>query len=231
MEETLNPLQLQRLQLLLHLFEDEFRIEGCFFPGDTYIEGQEKKYEDFREKFREVLFPLGPEDVEKPLGHDHGRIVADNRENILYPFIDPLPDGRSDGFIVEFDRYLLCGEVEFPMVPIRSFRDIMIANDIGSRFMDKREGSNDDMGRGSGIEERKDMGDNGIISLRCDDLAQTDMEVVVVTPRFPFVLLGSLDPREGFRSFCLGCFRLLFCSSFGTTFFTVEIIESVESHK
>jgi len=41
------------------------------------------------------------------------------------------------------------------------------------------------------------------------------MEVVIVASRFPFVLGG---------------FGLLFCSSFGTTFFTVEIIHAVESH-
>jgi len=92
--------------------------------------------------------------------------VADDRENILYPFIDPLPDSGIDGFIVEFDRYLPCGEMEFPVGPARSLSDIMVANGIGSLFVDKGEGSYNDMGRGSGIEKRKDVRDNGVIPLR-----------------------------------------------------------------
>lgn len=104
--------------------------------------------------------------MEKPLSHDYGGIMTDNRENILYPLIDPLPDSGIDGFIIEFNRYLIYGEKEFPMGPVRSFRDIVITNDIGSLLVDKGKGSYDDMGGGSGVEKRKYAGNDGIILLR-----------------------------------------------------------------
>lgn len=57
------------------------------------------------------------------------------------------------------------------------------------------------------------------------------MEVVVIALRFFLVLLDSLDPRERFRGFCLGGLGLLFGATLRSTFITVKIIETIESHR
>jgi len=87
------------------------------------------------------------------------------------------------------------------------------------------------MGRGSRIEKWKNMRNNCIIFSGSDNFSQTFMKVIVVAFCFSFILLYPLNSCEGFRGFCSGCFGLLFSTTLCSAFITVEIIETVESHK
>lgn len=68
------------------------------------IDPKEEEDEDSSEEFNDVIFLFGTEDVEKTLGHNHGRIVTYDGEDILHPFIDTFPDSWVYNLVVELHR-------------------------------------------------------------------------------------------------------------------------------
>jgi hypothetical protein len=68
------------------------------------IDPKEEEYKDSSEELDDIMFLLGTEDVEKTLGHNDRWIMAHNREYILHPLVDTLPDGRVDSLVVKLHR-------------------------------------------------------------------------------------------------------------------------------
>ena len=206
------------------------------------IDPKEEEDEDSSEELDDIMLLFGTEDMEKTLGHNHGRIMTYDREDILHPLVDTLSDGGIDSLVVKLHRtrewceckgsmgvFFICGcgirERETVGV-----RDIIISNDIRCLLVHERKRSDDDMGRDPRLEKREDVRDEDIVLFRYDNLSETFVEMIVVAFRFSFVFLYSLNPRKGFGSFRLGGFGLLFRTALRSAFITVKIIETVESH-
>lgn len=87
------------------------------------------------------------------------------------------------------------------------------------------------MGRDSGVKKRENIGDEYIVLSGGNDFTQTQMEIVVVALRFPFIPFGPFDPSKRFCRLGLGSFGLLFGSSFGTAFAILDVAYVVKSHE
>ena len=97
--------------------------------------------------------------------------------------------------------------------------------------MHKGKSSDDDVGRDSRLKKWENIGDEDIVLFRYDNLAETLMEVVVVAFRLSFIFLYSLNPRKRFCGFGFGGFGLLLRTTLRSAFITIEIIETIESHR
>lgn len=83
----------------------------------------------------------------------------------------------------------------------------------------------------SGVKERENIGDDRVISSGGDDIPETVVEMVVVALGFFLIPLGPLYPGERFCCFGSRCFGLLFGTTFSDAFITLEIIETIKSHR
>lgn len=194
-----------------------------------YIERHEEINENLCEQESKVLLLFSAQYMDESFRHDYGRIVANDGEDVLYPFVDALSDGGLDGLVVELDRFRRCRKTEIPMAFAFSVR-IVILDDIGSRLMDQGKSPYDDMGGDSRIEKRKYIRNDRVVFSGGYDLAKTDMEIVIIALCFFLILLGSLDSGERFSRFGSGRFGLLFPTVFRPAFAIFEIIDTVESH-
>lgn len=107
----------------------------------------------------------------------------------------------------------------------------MISDDIRSMLVHERKSPDDDMGRDPCVKKREYIWNEDVVLSGGDNLPKTQMKIVIISLRFLLIFFGSLYSGERLCSFCSSCFGLLFCSSICSSFITVEIIDTVESHR
>lgn len=74
------------------------------------------------------------------------------------------------------------------------------------------------------------MGNERIIAFRTDNFSEALIQEIIIPLGLPFVLLGSLNPRDRLGGLFALFFGLLLRSSFGTAFITFKSIETIKSH-
>lgn len=74
------------------------------------------------------------------------------------------------------------------------------------------------------------MGNELIVAFRTDNLPEALIQEIIIPLGPPFVLLGSLNPRDGLGGLFALFLGLLLGSSLGTAFVTFKSIETIKSH-
>ena len=74
------------------------------------------------------------------------------------------------------------------------------------------------------------MGNERIIAFRTDNLSEALIQEIIIPLGPPFVLLGSLNPRDRLGGFFALFLGLLLRSSLGAAFITFESIQTIKSH-
>lgn len=195
------------------------------------IDRSEEKDKNFREKFTDILLFFLIQSSDKSFGHDDRWIVTNDREDILYPLIDPFSDDRFNGLVIKCYGHIIDTHMELPMTRLAPLFHIVVTDNIRSRLVDEREGTDDDMRWNSGFEKRKNIRNNLVVFPGDDNFPQAEMQVIVIALSFFLVFSGFLDSGKRFCGFRLRGLRLLFRTTLGTALIPIKIIESIKSHK